>query len=133
MELRKVEVSTLKEAALDWAFAQVENVEVWIAKGNVYPHLVRVRKGVKINANYTPSTSPVLVDEIVKREKISTEYDADWDFDPEDPDDNGERWMATIVNDMYSTTYGATPAQAVARCWVRHKAGAFVDVPVELL
>lgn len=130
MELRKVEVSTLKEAALDWAFAQVENVEVWIAKGNVYPHLVRVRKG--INANYTPSANPVLADEIVRREKISVEYDADWDYDPEDPDDNGERWMATIVNDIYSM-YGATPAQAVARCWVHHKAGDFVDVPVELL
>jgi hypothetical protein len=70
---------------------------------------------------------------IMEREKFTLMYDDDWKYNPTDPEDNGERWMADSNDSYYiPTQYGATPLIAAMRFYVASKLGAIVEIPEEL-
>lgn len=73
--------------------------------------------------------------QIMDREKLSTEYDAHWELDPADPEDNGERWLAR-TNTYYAAAfshYGPTRLVAAMRCYVASKLGEEIDLPEGLV
>jgi hypothetical protein len=130
----KVRTSELEGAALDWAVAQCEGVEVWIATGNQYPHLLRLAG--EISKNYTPSSDwaqgmPILVRERIVVLMLSNVWCAFapgstyHDYDP-------AYWLFEGVA-TGADVQGASYLIAGMRCYVRSKLGVVIDVPEELL
>jgi len=109
----KIKTSELSGAALDWAVAQCENE----GKSEYDQHYI-----VDVLSFYfSPSSNWSKGGPIIEREKIFTEYDEHWKFDPSDPEDNGERWFAKRGRCSH---YGSTTASRL---------GEEVDVPDELV
>lgn len=112
----KINASELTGPALDWAVAKAEGLAVseiatkW--RNEHVPHAY--------------STDPALAYPIIDREKIGTLYDMLWVYDPEDPDDDGCRWLA---NDGSLSCYGPTPLVAAMRYHVANKLGETIDIP----
>jgi hypothetical protein len=125
-----MKTSELTGAALDWAVAKCEGVDIdkyfdaWVPDPDE-PHF---------NKQFKPSTDWSQGGPIIEREKLTVMYDDDWKFDPTDPEDNGERWFAN-TNDVYyePTAYGPTPLIAAMRCYVASKLGDDIEIPEELL
>ena len=67
------------------------------------------------------------------RERIQTVYDDFWVYDPEDLDDNGERWYAYTCKGSEGGIYGPTKLVAGLRCLVASKLGDTVEIPDNLL
>lgn len=105
----------LEGAALDWAVAKAEGVEVHIASGNVYPHIVR-RKA--FCTNYVPSTDWSHGGPIIEREKIDIEFG---------------HTKCRAAYDHEAPSFGPTPLIAAMRCYVSSKLGEEIDIPEELL
>lgn len=121
-----MKTNELTGAALDWAVAKCE--------GRQEPEVVdnfAVAWYTWGNTHY--STDWAQGGPIIERERLTVMYDDDWKFDPTDPEDNGERWMAN-TNDVYyePTAYGPTPLIAAMRCYVASKLGDDIDIPEEL-
>ena len=113
-----MKTSELTGAALDWAVAKCAGYRL-----DLVPE-----------ESYTPSTDWAQGGPIIEREKFTVMYDDDWKYDPTDPEDNGERWMADNGDSYYNPTqYGATPLIAAMRCYVASKLGEDVSIPEELL
>ena len=112
--------SELTGAALDWAVAKCEGS-------------VNNNGRVLSLTSWAPSTDWTQGGPIIEREKFTLMYDNDWKYDPTDPEDNGERWMADNGDLYYNPCqYGATPLIAAMRFYVASKLGDEVDVPKEL-
>ena len=116
----RIKTSELEGLPLNWAVASY--CDKHVSLGDI------------IWGNYAPSTNWAQGGPIIQREKLTVMHDDDWKFDPTDPEDNGERWMAN-TNDAYyeSTTYGPTPLIAAMRCYVAAKLGETVELPATLL
>lgn len=122
----KIKTTELTGAALDWAVARCE--------GRQEPELMDnfvVAWYTWGNAHY--STDWAIGGPIIERKRLTVMYDDDWKFDPTDPEDNGERWMAN-TNDVYyePTAYGPTPLIAAMRCHVASEMGDEIEIPKEL-
>jgi hypothetical protein len=129
----QIKTSELTGAAFNWAVAKCEGV----------PNIHIVKKPGKVciygeiagvDFPYQPSTDWSQGGPIIEREKFTVMYDDDWKYDPTDPEDNGERWMADNGDSYYNPTqYGATPLIAAMRCYVASKLGDDINIPEELL
>lgn len=118
----KIKTSDLTGTALDWAVGYIMGEKLHILDRQiVWPE------------DYSPSTDWAQGGPLIEREKLTLTYDDDWKYDPTDPEDNGERWMATN-GDVYDSPcqYGATPLIAAMRCYVSFKLGDEVEIPEEL-
>jgi hypothetical protein len=112
--------SELTGAALDWAVAECERLEVYFDNGAVC--LV----GQPFDSAYpywNPSVNWAQGGPIIEREEIGINFV------------HGD-WVADTVNmdDIYEQVeYGDTPLIAAMRCYVAGKLGREIDVPEELL
>jgi hypothetical protein len=123
-----MKTSELTGAALDWAVALIEFPEPDYEDDD---RLVYVHGDDEFH--FTPSTDWAQGGPIIEREKFTVMYDDDWKYDPTDPEDNGERWMADNGDSYYNPTqYGATPLIAAMRFYVASKMGDTIDIPKEL-
>jgi hypothetical protein len=109
-----MKTSELTGAALDWAVAKCEGIDLFETEGWLYDHDTGTRKP------YGPSTNWEQGGRIIEREKIAIETGEDA-FD--------QPWYAT-VRDIDS--YGPTPLIAAMRCYVASKLGDEVEIPKEL-
>jgi hypothetical protein len=119
-----MKTSELKGAALDWAVAKCEGLEVYIDDGMV--RLVGQPFDRKY-AFWTPSTDWAHGGEIIEREMISvsrefTSSAVEW-----------AAWTpAPIRDDAEAFGYGDSPLIAAMRCYVASKLGDEVEIPEEL-
>ena len=112
--------SELIGAALDWAVAKCEGIEL---ENGHYNRLIvdgRMSKGQSMLVHFTPSTNWAQGGPIIEREKI--------ELVPV----SGALWEA-YKRDQHIPNDGATPLVAAMRCYVASKLGDEVDVPEELL
>jgi hypothetical protein len=128
-----MKTSELTSPALDWAVAKCEGLEPftdgvsWIADiAGTYQQLPKY------------STAWAHGGPIIEGEQLDVAFDRDWKYEPTDPDDNGDRWYATLHGSTDLDTplwsyYGPTPLIAAMRCFVASKLGDEVDVPEELM
>lgn len=116
----RIRTSKLTGAQLDWAVAVCEG-RVYGARGTCY--------------EFTPSCRWAQGGPIIEQEKIDTQYDWDWEYDPTEPEDTDERWLAelplTSLESGYSA-YGPTPLIAAMRAYVASKLGDEIEIPDEL-
>ena len=129
-----MKTSELTGKPLDWAVAKCEDErDVLFCQRQYGRLLVRTPGDHETHDSewvYTPSTDWAQGGPIIEREKFTVMYDDDWKYDPTDPEDNGERWMADNGDSYYNPTqYGATPLIAAMRFYVASKLGDDVDVP----
>ena len=104
-----MKTSELTGAALDWAVAKCEKLEVRFISKVLY-----IYGGDK----YSPSTNWAQGGGIIERERICL------------IDQGGDYWQALCG---WKETFGDTPLVAAMRCYVASKLGDEVDVPEELL
>jgi hypothetical protein len=112
-----MKVSELTGAALDWAVAKAEGIEL---SNGCYNRLLvdgRMSAGQKMLTPYNPSTNWAQGGPIIEREKMTLEW-------------TGEDWMAYIRHD--EEYFGPTPLIAAMRCYVASKLGDEIEVPDEL-
>ena len=124
----KVKTSELTGAALDWAVAKCEGIELESGYGvqetsGYYNRLLvdgRMSKGQSMLVRYIPSTDWAQGGPIIEREAIETAIYSD-------------QWQATMHLDNGSIyERGPTPLIAAMRCYVASKLGDEVDIPEEL-
>ena len=113
--MMKLKVSTLVGSALDWAFAQAEQVDVHIITLNVWPHQVRRASNGK---NYLPSTNASDSFYVIDREKINL-----MSFN--------SIWSAYLRRG--SSYFHEQSLVAACRVWVDYKLGSVIDIPQELV
>ena len=117
-----MKTSELTGAALDWAVAKCEGIELESGYGvqetsGYYDRLLvdgRMSKGQSMLVRYTPSTDWAQAGELIEKEMVSLEW-------------TGEDWMAYIWHDR--EYFGPTPLVAAMRCYVDHVIGDEVDIP----
>ena len=135
MTMTKVKVAEATNTQLDWLVAKCEGAEITLDTSLPdYPLLVIAGEEELVNdlyAGYSPTDDWSQMGPIIGREKINLEYDHVWEYDIEDPDDNGERWQAIYYGQYHH--YGSTPLVAACRCYVKSKLGEVVEVPKELV
>jgi hypothetical protein len=113
-----MKVSELTGAALDWAVAKAEGIEL---SNGCYNRLLvdgRMSTGQKMLTPYNPSTDWAHGGPIIEREKMTLEW-------------TGEDWMAYIRHD--EEYFGPTPLIAAMRCYVASKLGDEIEVPDEIV
>jgi hypothetical protein len=113
-----MKVSELTGAALDWAVAKAEGIEL---SNGCYNRLLvdgRMSAGQKMLTPYNPSTDWAQGGPIIEREKMTLEW-------------TGEDWMAYIRHD--EEYFGPTPLIAAMRCYVASKLGDEIEVPDEIV
>ena len=108
-----MKTSELEGAALDWAVAQCEGLEVEYLNDGITQCLIQ-----KPSGRFAPSTDWSLAGPIIEREMITVEW-------------TGEDWMAYIWHD--EEFFGPTPLIAATRAYVAMKLGDEVEIPVELM
>ena len=115
----------LSGAALDWAVAKCEGIEL---ENGCYNRLLvdgRMSKGQSMLVPFKPSTDWEQGGEIIEREKIGLHYgDGTWGV-------NAGRWEANHPNCLY-VEGGDTPLIAAMRCYVASWLGDEVQLPEEL-
>ena len=107
----------LTGAALDWAVAKCEGIEL---ENGCYNRLLvdgRMSKGQSMLVPFKPSADWQEGGAIIERERIELEHD-------------GFQWWARIWAD--ADFNGTTPLEAAMRCYVASKMGDDVEVPEEL-
>jgi hypothetical protein len=146
--MKTIKVSEATPAQLDWLVAKCEGllepmfdekeprVVLQVDPYDVLP-IWNPSPQVYYQWKYLPSTSWEVGGPIIDREKITLTYDREWNFDPAYPEDNGDRWLATIHGctdlDMpLWQAYGPTPLIAAMRCYVASELGEEVEIPEEL-
>ena len=114
-----MKTNELSGAALDWAVAKCEGIEL---ENGCYNRLLvdgRMSKGQSMLVPFKPSADWQQGGAIIEREKIDTYY--------------GEKgwWQAVAeTNDVF--TFGESPLIADMRCYVASKMGDSVQLPEEL-
>lgn len=114
----KIKTSELQGAALDWAVAKAEGIEL---SNGCYNRLLvdgRMSAGQKMLTPYNPSTDWAQGGPIIERERIELRGDGD------------EGWIA--YDNVNPEQEGTTPLVAAMRCYVASKLGDEVEVPEEL-
>lgn len=124
-----MKTSELTGAALDWAVAKCEG-----AYSITIDTDIDGTKRINYGGMYPEwATDWAQGGPIIEREKLTLMYDSDWKYDPTDPEDNGERWMADNGDLYYNPNqYGATPLIAAMRFYVASKLGDEIELPKEL-
>ena len=121
-----MKVNELQGAALDWAVAKCEGVDLFASDGWYYPEDTGTR------VPYRPSTNWAQGGPIIEREKLTVA--------PSDQKSyvGQEAWTAyrieTLFTDQGDREYqtGSTPLIAAMRCYVASNLGAEIDIPEEL-
>jgi hypothetical protein len=114
-----MKVSELQGAALDWAVAKAEELEVWREPDGIY-----LCEGGEVGFMFRPSTDWAQGGPIIEREVISLihpKYDC-W---------TAHCYDKTVDDESY-TLDGPTPLIAAMRCFVASKLGDEIEVPDEL-
>ena len=112
-----MKTSELTGAALDWAVAKCEGVEVWREPDGIY-----LCEGGEVGFMFRPSTDWSQGGPIIERERIDVRY-------------TGQLWGATLRLNEYEEPdewFGPTPLIAAMRCYVASQLGDEVEVPDEL-
>ena len=113
----------LTGAALDWAVAKCESIEVSGNKhGLIFNALLtlgHISRGQSSHQAYSPSSNWAQGGPIIERERIQTAYT------------NAEGWRAEGWS-YICVSYGPTPLIAAMRCYVASKLGDVVNLPKEL-
>lgn len=125
--MRKIEVSGLEGAALDWAVAKCEG-GVWNPSSDgsaMAPYWVWPGNPDRISMKAPAySMDPAKAYTIIEREKISVVFD------------EGD-WVATKYGVSYDGQdeypHGSSLLQAAMRCYVTAKLGPTIEVPLELV
>ena len=114
----KVKTNELTGAALDWAVAKCEGIEL---TNGCYNRLLvdgRMSRGQEMLAPYNPSTDWAQGGPIIEREKTAIK-------------ENGYgHWFAKVGAGKWM--HGPTPLIAAMRCYVASKLGDDIDIPEEL-
>ena len=113
----KTKTNELAGAALDWAVAKCEDLEVWREPDGIY-----LCEGGEVGFMFRPSTSWQEGGPIIEREGIDVLKD-------------GGVWttLKTATADHpHLRVSGPTPLIAAMRCYVSSKLGDEIDVPEEL-
>jgi hypothetical protein len=124
---KKMRTSELKGAALDWAVAKAEGIE--LEHGHYNRLLVdgRMSSGQSMLARYLPSTDWAQSGPIIEQEEIELTFDRASETDT--------LWRSEMF-DMEGVSmaheYGPTPLIAAMRCFVASKLGDEVEIPEEL-
>ena len=116
----KVKTSELQGAALDWAVAKCEGIEVEIEDGELCLPSSYFRDG----DFYKPSEDWAQGGPIIEREEISLETMAH--------DEYGDGWLATLVRGAVYMEFAPTPLVAAMRCYVASQMGDEIELPEEL-
>ena len=107
----KLKTSELQGAALDWAVAKCEGIEVRQVEGVLVDPL---------GLQFSPSIDWSYGGMVIEREKITLDV---W----------GDEWLATRIEDpAISEAIAPTPLVAAMRCYVVSQLGDEVEVPDEL-
>lgn len=130
---------TLHGVALAWALADVlerrieklHNGQVWVRQSFELPGS-SVKEMVM---PYDPGKDAGSAQTIVEAARIDMRFDRDWVYDPEDPEDNGERWYAELPSPDGQSwcCYGPAPHIAALRCYVLSRRGEEIEIPDELV
>ena len=115
----KMNTIDLRGAALDWAVAKCEGIEVEYIDDSITRCLLIKPLG---SGRYSPSTYWAQGGPIIEREKIR--LDTTWNYED-------GHWAARI-DSVGGWWEGDTPLIAAMRCYVASKLGDEVDVPEEL-
>jgi len=127
----EVSTSQLSGAALNWAVAEAEGLNIRIALPNPEPHVIRIIVGDEPNRSFSPSTDWNVAGPLLHDEKFTVK-----------PCLAGEvsgKWMAsrqlsvTEPSGGQHTYYGDTPLVAILRCYVSKKLGDTVELPDQLV
>jgi hypothetical protein len=112
-----MKTNELSGAALDWAVARCEGIE--LEHGHYNRLLVdgRMSKGQSMLVMYLPSTDWAQGGPIIEREMIELEW-------------SGSEWWARMWADEDFS--GPTPLIAAMRCYVASKLGDEIELPEEL-
>jgi hypothetical protein len=119
----RVKTSELQGAALDWAVAKCEGMQVIVLSGVCFDAEL-LDFGVDSEPRLAYTTDWAQGGPIIEREEIQltkasrTLWRAEIDLDEGDA--------------MVETQYGATPLIAAMRCYVASKLGDEIDIPEEL-
>ena len=113
----KIKTAELTGAALDWAVAKCEGVEVEYINDGITRCLLRL---TPFTGRYAPSTGWAQGGPIIEREVICIL-----------PHASGG-WLAKVHGVATRHEEGQTPLIAAMRCYVASKLGEDVDVPKEL-
>ena len=115
----KIKTNELSGAALDWAVAKCEGIEL---TNGCYNRLLvdgRMSRGQEMLAPYNPSTDWAQGGPIIEREKTAIK-------------ENGYgHWFAKVGAGKWMR--GPTPLIAAMRCYVASKLGDEVEIPEELV
>ena len=119
-----MKTSELSGAALDWAVAKCEGVEVQYDRMNKWFETQDLNYAEPNDPHvFSPTTYWEQGGPIIEREGICLKYEVDPYM----------RWTATWRKiEMTTTLYSASPLIAAMRCYVASKLGAEVEVPEEL-
>ena len=109
-----MKTSELTGAALDWAVAKCEELEVYFENGLV---CLVGQPFVTYWRYWNPSADWAQGGMIIQSQKITLEW-------------TGENWCAYIRHDQEE--FGNTPLIAAMRCFVASKLGDTVEIPQEL-
>ncbi len=116
----KIACQNLTGAALDWAVARLQNVE--LDENNV-PIWFDTDGPGAARATYSPSTNWAQGGPILEREKISPAYEPSLVYD------DSCRWKAICQMSDDGPHHGPTLLIAAMRCYVASKLGDTVDIP----
>lgn len=114
-----MKTSELQGAALDWAVAKCEGVDLFETEGWLYEEAT----GERVPAR--PSTNWAQGGPIIEREKIELRV---WTDAP----DCQQEWLAEDTPEAKWGRLGPTPLIAAMRCYVTSKLGDEVNIPEEL-
>ena len=121
-----MKTSELTGAALNWAVAKCESIEVSGNKrGLIFNALLtlgHISRGQSSHQAYSPSSNWAQGGPIIEREAIQIT-----------PDEYASTWAAYMTNEgePYEGT-GPTPLIAAMRCYVASKMGDEIELPTEL-
>lgn len=126
----KIKVSELKDAALDWTVAKIDQrADVLIRNGVLYVKFKGPFERKYTERIYEPHASWSQGGPIIEREGIGLHRATP-------PVGSvmrtGFEWTATAL-DRAHIEFGPTPLVAAMRCFVAYKLGEEVDIPDELL
>jgi hypothetical protein len=113
VEVEEMKTNELTGAALDWAVAKCEGIDLFETEGWLYDHDTGTRKP------YGPSTNREQGGSIIEREKIGIGFD-------------GDQWIAKYAIGDGSWQSGPDPLIAGMRCFVKSRLGEEVEIPEAL-
>ena len=121
-----MKTSELTGAALDWAVAKCDGIDIWREPDGIY-----LCEGGEVSFRYRPSTKWSQGGPIIEREKIALDYYPDGGH----PD--GGMWLGVVTREVGEGIEqiggeGKTPLIAAMRCFVASKLGNEVEIPEEL-